>query len=583
MSFSDRVDLLKQRSTYWKLRPYLNPHWRTISFGLLCVIVFSLFSPLMAWLAGYISKALGEGNVPSLINLGLIGAGVFVVRGIFQYGQDALTAKAAFAVTLDLRKKVYAHLLHVGSAFTDKVQTGDLSYRLTEDIDRVAEVVYKIFHQFVPNVLQLGLVLGYMVWVNWQLTISVFAIAPIIAVLIGWFGEQLRKYSLRTQNRMSDLSSLITEYTVGMRLIQAFAAEEYANFKFGQEADLNFQAKYGTERLKAFQIPIIGFLEAVSVLLLFVLAAWQISLGNLTASKFVSYVTAVALLIDPIAQTTGNFNEIKQAEASVDRVFELFDILPTVLELPNAIELPPVSGRVEYQQVSFAYTADKPLLKSFDLNVSPGETIALVGASGAGKSTILSLLTRFNDVSSGSISIDGVDIREVTLKSLRRQIGTVFQDTVLFSGHIAQNIAFGQTEFDIEAVEAAAKIANAHEFISQLSQGYYTYVGEKGTTLSGGQKQRIAIARAVLYNPRILILDEATSALDSESEALVQEALERITIDRTVFTIAHRLATVRKADRILVIENGQIIEAGTHPELLDRNGRYAKFYAQQFA
>ncbi len=537
----------------------------------------------MAWLAGYISKALGEGNVASLINLGLIGAGVFVVRGIFQYGQDALTARAAFAVTLDLRKKVYAHLLHVGSAFTDKVQTGDLSYRLTEDIDRVAEVVYKIFHQFVPNVLQLGLVLGYMVWVNWQLTISVFVIAPIIAVLIGWFGEQLRKFSLRTQNRISDLSSLITEYTVGMRLIQAFAAEEYANFKFGQEADLNFQAKYGTERLKAFQIPIIGFLEAVSVLLLFVLAAWQISLGNLTASKFVSYITAVALLIDPIAQTTSNFNEIKQAEASVDRVFELFDILPTVLELPNAIELPPVSGRVEYQHVSFGYTADKPLLRSFDLNVSPGETIALVGASGAGKSTILSLLTRFNDVSSGSISIDGVDIREVTLKSLRRQIGTVFQDTILFSGHIAQNIAFGQTEFDIQAVEAAAKIANAHEFISQLSQGYYTYVGEKGTTLSGGQRQRIAIARAVLYNPRILILDEATSALDSESEALVQEALERIMVDRTVFTIAHRLATVRKADRILVIENGQIIEAGTHTELLDRTGRYAKFYAQQFA
>jgi ATP-binding cassette, subfamily B, bacterial len=473
--------------------------------------------------------------------------------------------------------------LRVGLAFTDKVQTGDLAYRLTEDTDRVAEVVYKIFHQFIPNVLQLVLVLGYMVWVNWQLTVSVLVVAPLIAILVGWFGEQVRKFSSRSQSRMSDLSSLVTEYTTGMRLIQAFAAEDYANLKFGQEAELNRQAKYGTERLKAIQFPILSFLQAVGGMILFTLAAWQISQGNLTAAKFVSYVTAVALLIDPIAQTTGNFNEIKEAEASVDRVFALFDILPTVLDLPNAIELPPVSGRVEYQQVSFAYNADKPLLKSFDLNVNPGETIALVGASGAGKSTILSLLTRFNDVSSGSISIDGVDIREVTLKSLRRQIGTVFQDTVLFSGHIAQNIAFGQTEFDIKAVEAAAKIANAHEFISQLSQGYYTYVGEKGTTLSGGQKQRIAIARAVLYNPRILILDEATSSLDSESEALVQEALERIMVDRTVFTIAHRLATVRKADRILMIENGQIIEAGTHTELLDRNGRYAKFYAQQFA
>ncbi len=574
---------MKQRSTYWQLAPYLNPHWRLISFGLICVLLFSLFSPLMAWLAGFIANALGSGKVSELINLGLIGGGVFVVRGLCQYGQDALMAKAAFAVTLDLRKRVYAHLLQVGSAFSAQVQAGDLSYRLTEDIDRVAEVIYKIFHQFVPNVLQLVLVLGYMVWVNWPLTISVFLVAPIIAVLIGFFGERLRKFSLRSQNRMSDLSSLITEYTAGMRLIQAFAAEEYANLKFGQEAELNFKAKYGTEHFKAFQTPIIGFLEAVGVLFLFVLAGWQISLGNLTAGKFVGYVTAVALLIDPIGQTTANFNEIKQAEASVDRVFELFTIAPTVIERLDAIELPPVSGRVEYQHVNFGYTADKPLLKEFNLNVQPGETIALVGASGAGKSTILSLLTRFNDVSKGSISIDGIDIRDVTLKSLRRQIGTVFQDTILFSGQIAQNIAFGQTEFDLQAVEAAARIANAHEFISQLSQGYYTYVGEKGTTLSGGQKQRIAIARAVLYDPRILILDEATSALDSESEALVQEALERVMLDRTVFLIAHRLATVRKADRILTIENGQIIEVGTHTELLDLNGRYAKFYAQQFA
>lgn len=315
---------------------------------------------------------------------------------------------------------------------------------------------------------------------------------------------------------------------------------------------------------------------------MFVVAAWQISVGNLKGSEFISYATAIALLIDPISITTSNFNEIKQGEASFDRVFELLTIPISIVERPDAIVLPPISGRVEYDRVSFGYTADRPILKDFTLTVQPGETIALVGSSGAGKSTILSLLNRFYDVSDGRIAIDGIDIRDVTLKSLRRQIGVVFQDTVLFSGHIAQNIAFGQTEFDIEAVESAAKIANAHQFISQLSQGYYTYVGEQGTTLSGGQKQRIAIARAVLFNPQILILDEATSALDSESEALVQEALERAMENRTVFIIAHRLATVRKADRILVVENGQIIEAGTHSELLAHTGRYAKFYAQQF-
>jgi ATP-binding cassette, subfamily B, bacterial len=537
------VSLLKQRSNYWQILPYLKPYWQTISIGLLCVVIFSLFSPLMASLAGDISKHLGDGNVELLIKFALIGGLVYTLRGIAQYGQDALMARAAFSVTLDLRKRVYAHLLQVGSAYTQTVQTGDLAYRLTEDVDRVAEVVYKIFHQFIPCVLQLVLILGYLVSVNWQLTISVFILAPIIAIIVGWFGDKLQKFSLRSQNRTSDLASLVTEFTGNMRSIQAFAAEDYANYRFGQEAELNYQAKYGTEHLKAFQFPIISLILVSSILFVFVLGGWQISQGNLTSGKFVSYAIAIALLMDPISITTGNFNDIKQSESSVDRVFELFKIPVTITERPDAIELPRITG----------------------------------------KSTILSLLNRFHDVSSGSISIDGIDIRDVTLKSLRRQIGIVPQDTVLLSGSIAQNIAFGQTEFDINAVEAAAKIANAHQFISQLSQGYYTYVGEKGTTLSGGQKQRIAIARAVLFNPRILILDEATSALDSESEALVQEALERIMAERTVFIIAHRLATVRKADRILVIENGEIIEAGTHSELLDRTGRYAQFYARQFS
>jgi ATP-binding cassette, subfamily B, bacterial len=577
------VSLLKQRSNYWQILPYLRPHWRMISSGLICVVIFSLFSPLMASLAGDISKYLGDGNVKLLIKFALIGGSIYILRGIAQYGQDSLMAKVAFTVTLDLRKRVYAHLLQVGSTYTQTVQTGDLAYRLTEDVDRVAEVIYKIFHQFIPCILQLVLILGYLIWVNWQLTISVFILLPIISIIVGWFGDKLQKFSLRSQSRTSDLASLITEFTGNMRSIQAFAAEDYANYRFGQEAELNYSAKYGTEHLKAFQFPIISFIQVSSILFLFVLAGWQISLGNLTSSVFVSYMIAIALLIDPIAITTGNYNDIKQSEASVDRVFELFDIPVTITEKPDAIDLPRITGKIEYDRVSFGYTPEQPILKSFDLKIQPGETIALVGASGAGKSTILSLLNRFHDVSSGSISIDGIDIRDVTLKSLRRQIGIVPQDTVLLSGSIAQNIAFGQTDFDIKAVEEAAKIANAHQFISQLSQGYYTYVGEKGTTLSGGQKQRIAIARAVLFNPRILILDEATSALDSESEALVQEALERIMADRTVFIIAHRLATVRKADRILVIENGEIIEAGTHPELLDQTGRYAQFYARQFS
>ena len=258
-------------------------------------------------------------------------------------------------------------------------------------------------------------------------------------------------------------------------------------------------------------------------------------------------------------------------------------IAPTVVEKPNAIALPKVTGKVEYRRVSFAYKSDQPVLNNLNLLALPGETIALVGASGAGKTTLVNLLPRFYNPSSGDILIDGINIQDVTISSLRQQIGIVPQETVLFSGTIAQNIAFGQTDFNLDAVQAAAEVANAHQFISQLPDGYYTWVGERGVNLSGGQRQRIAIARAVLLNPRILILDEATSALDSESEALVQEALERIMHHRTVFIIAHRLTTVRRCDRILVIEKGQVVESGTHEELLALSRQYAHYYSQQFS
>ncbi len=571
---------MKTRS-YWQLLPYIQPQGKTIAQALACTLAFTVFWPLLAWLAGQIAKYVGQGDVAKLTGLAGFGAVIFLLRGIVQYGQDALMASSALAIASNLRQQVYAHLQQLNLSFFETAKTGDLSYRLTEDIDRIGEVVNKIFHDFIPCILQLVVVLGYMFYLNWQLTLFTFLIAPLMTLLIGWFGERLQTLSRRSQNQVSDLSALLTEVFSGIRLIQAFAVEDYAVEQFGREAERNRQAKFAAERLKAIQIPVVGSLEAISVLLLFWLGGWQISQGHLTSSQFVSYVAAVALLIDPIAHITNDYNEFKQGQASVDRIFELLAIQPTVVESKQAVVLPSVAGKVDYRSVNFAYS-DQPVLQNLSLLALPGEMIALVGASGAGKTTLVNLLPRFYDPQIGQILIDGINIQDVTLKSLRRQIGIVPQETILFSGTIAQNIAFGQAEFDIEAVQAAAKIANAHQFITHLPHGYYTWVGERGINLSGGQRQRLAIARAVLLNPRILILDEATSALDSDSEALVQEALERLMLNRTVFIIAHRLTTVRRADRILVMEHGQIVESGTHEELLQQGDRYARFYARQF-
>ncbi|MDZ8068410.1 MAG: ABC transporter ATP-binding protein [Nostoc sp. DedQUE08] len=574
---------MKTRSNYWQLLPYIRLQWQTITKGIIGILGYVLATLVLINLAGKLAIPFAQGNVVAIAQITGSCALVFLVRGLFQSIQDMYMAKAALRVAFHLRQQVYAHLQKLNLSYFETAKAGDLSYRLTEDVDRVGEVVNKVFHDFIPCILQLLAIPIYMIYLNWQLTLATVIVAPLMGILVGWFGERLRKYSLKSQNRVSGLSAILAEVFNGIRLVQAFAAENYEIARFGHEAERSLKAKYSAERLKAIQIPIIGFLEALSALSLLIVGAWQISQGNLTVANFFSYLAAAALLIDPIGHTTNNYNEFKQGEASVDRVFELMAIQPTVIEKINAIALPPVKGKVEYRHISFAYKPGEPVLKDISLLVSPGEAIALVGASGAGKTTFVNLLPRFYDPEVGQIFIDDVDIRDVKLHSLRRQIGIVPQETIIFSGTIAQNIAFGQYIFDIKAVKEAAKIANAHQFISQLPEGYKTWVGERGVNLSGGQRQRIAIARAVLLNPQILILDEATSALDSESEALVQEALERLMEKRTVFIIAHRLSTVRRCDRILVLEQGQIVESGTHEELLALERRYARFYAQQFS
>ncbi|MBS9769114.1 MAG: ABC transporter ATP-binding protein [Trichodesmium erythraeum GBRTRLIN201] len=573
----------KSRSSYWKLLPYIYEYWPTIVKALTCTLVFTIFWPILAWLMGEMAGYIGKGDVRAIIQLAGLAAIIFMIKGAVQYGQDTLMAKAALTIALDLRKQLYSHLQKLHISYFEKSKTGDLSYRITEDIDRTGEVINKFFHQFVPCILQLIVVLGYMVYLNWQLTLATLIIAPLMALLIGWFGELLLSFSRQSQHRISNLSALITEVFNGIRIVQTFAAEEYQIAQFSVEAEQNRQAKYMAEKVKALQFVVVGFLEAMSVIFLFLLGGWQISQGNLSGEGFISYVTGVALLIDPISLTTSNYSEFKQGEASCDRVFEILRIQPKIIQKTDAIPLPTVVGKVEYKNVCFSYNSEKQVLKNLNLLVKSGEIIAFVGASGAGKTTLINLLPRFYDPQSGEILIDEINIQDVTLISLRRQIGIVPQEVTLFSGTILQNIAFGQLDYNIYAVKEAAKIANAHQFITKLPEGYQTWVGERGVNLSGGQRQRIAIARAVLENPRILILDEATSSLDYESESLVQEALERLMEGRTVFIVAHRLTTVQRANRILVMENGEIVESGTHIELLEKGELYTRLYQKQFS
>ena len=574
--------LPRQRSSYWHLLPFIQAHLGRFIIGSACIVGYVLSTLALPPIAGQAALYIGQGNVERIAYwLGLAGV-VFLVRSIFQYWENIIMIRASLDVTLDLRQAVYVHLHRLGLDYYERTKTGDLSYRLTEDIDRIGEVMHKMSQQFVSCVLQLIAIPLYMFYLNWQLTLAGLILAPLMAWLIGEFGHRLLNLSRKSQNQISNLSALLTEVFGSMRLVQAFAAQDYEVQRFNQEAVHNRNARYRAEQLKALQYPVVGFLEAVSIMLLFFLGGWQIAQGNLSPERFVSFLAAIALLLHPIDLVTQHYNEFKQTEASVERVFDLVETTPSLTEKPNAIPLPAVTGRVEYRRVTFAYEPSKPVLANLDLLVYPGEVIALVGASGAGKSTLVNLLMRFFDPNEGQVLIDETDIREVTLDSLRRQIGIVPQDITLFSGNIAQNIAYGEINPDLDRIETAAKIANAHDFISQFSQGYHTWVGERGVNLSGGQRQRVAIARALYFNPRILILDEATSALDSESEALVQEALDRAMENRTVFIIAHRLSTVREADRIIFLEKGHILESGTHEELLSYGQRYAQFYTQQF-
>jgi ATP-binding cassette subfamily B protein len=568
-------------SSVVRIWPLLRPHRRELLAGGGCVLITVACWPLLALLAGRLIPALGAGDLASSARTVLLALLVFLVQKLAQFGQDSLLADPALRVSQGLRQQLFARLQQLRFSALDKLSAGDLTYRLTEDADRVGEVIYKTIHDTLPSALQLLAVLATMLWLDWPLALATLLLAPVIALLVSGFGARVMAAAERSQRQVSELAGLLAEAIAGLPLVRAYAAEPWLQQRFNQEVEQHRSARYRTLRLLALQHPVVGFLEALGILTVLLIGAWRIQSGQLDGQGLSSYVAALLMLIDPIAHLTTNFNEFQQGQASLQRLLAI-EVEP--VEDPDrsdARALGAVRGQLQLQGVSFGYDGRTTVLHDLNLAVEPGQVLALVGPSGAGKSTLFSLLLRFNIPQRGQVLLDGHDLADLRAGELRRRVALVPQQSPVFSGTIAEAIRFGRPA-SAEELRTAARLANADGFIEALADGYESRLEERGRNLSGGQLQRLAIARAVLGDPALLLLDEATSALDAEAEEAVQRGLEQAMAGRTVLVIAHRLATVQRADRIVVLENGRIVEQGSHNQLLASGGRYRDLCRRQF-
>jgi len=563
-----------------RLWPLLRPHRRRILAGGLCMAGFVGCWPLLAWLAGQLIPAIGAGAFSQVLKIIAASLAVFLVQKLAQFGQDTLLAGPALQVSQELRRLLFARLQRLDFGALEKLSAGDLTYRLTEDADRVGEVIYKTIQDSTPSALQLLVVLGYMIWLDWPLALGTLLLAPLVVLMVSVFGARVMAAAERSQKQVSDLAALLAEAIGGLPLVRAFAAEPWLQQRFDHEIDLHRRARYRTLQLLAMQHPVVGFIEAAGILAVLLIGAARIQAGGLDSQGFSSYVAALLMLIDPIGHLTSNFNEFQQGKASLAR---LEQIEREPVEPPDhaaALPLGSLRGELVLEGVSFGYSAAQPVLHNLNLRVEPGQVVALVGPSGAGKSTLFSLLLRFYTAQSGRVLLDGHNLADLRARDLRQALALVPQQSSVFSGTVAEAIAFGRPASPAQ-IREAARLANAAGFIEALPAGYASRVEERGGNFSGGQLQRLAIARAVLGNPAVLLLDEATSALDAESEAAVQQGLNQAMAGRTVLVIAHRLATVQGADQILVLDGGRVVESGSHQQLMALGGRYRELCERQ--